>query len=366
MRLPSDAWRLGCFRDEDMPDYLIMRANEDRFKVFQKHHQARLNRHFYITVMPKTLDLLESCVAFLPRDRSFFLIMNGLERWEEDFIERAYPLVPQFKLTTYRGSIVFDRVLDLLMECNETDFGIIDQDCFVLDRGFFQSLQIRDNEFAVSPFSNVNKASNIVFPRTYFLLFNTAIIKSIRSEYELSFKSCWTIPARLEDKLAELHLGYHNFPHASLNYFDTFQLIWAMAMYRGFSFGVGPAPRRTGSGTPESNIAHIGAGASYLTAEFRDAMPAKMNRYESLSQLEKERLHAAAFSYYAHMRLLEDSDSIELKNRYGPFFLPLGDAASVLKTFAPVISRTRVEDMELVVRALQKMRAQDGEERRLI
>ena len=166
------------------------------FKAFQKHHQARLNGHFYITVMPKTLDLLEFCVAFLPRDRSFFLIMNGLERWEEDFIERAYPLVPQFKLTTYRGSIVFDRVLDLLMECNETEFGIIDQDCFVLDRGFFQSLQIRDNEFAVSPFSNVNKASNIVFPRTYFLLFNTGIIKKIRSEYKLSFKSCWTIPAR--------------------------------------------------------------------------------------------------------------------------------------------------------------------------
>ena len=130
--------------------------------------------------------------------------MNGLERWEEEFIERTYPLVPQFKLTTYRGSIVFDRVLDLLMECNETDFGIIDQDCFVLDRGFFKSLRIRDNEFAVSPFSNVNKASNIVFPRTYFLLFNTRIIKSIRSEYELSFKSCWTIPARTRGQIGRV------------------------------------------------------------------------------------------------------------------------------------------------------------------
>ena len=124
--------------------------------------------------------------------------------------------------------------------------------------------------------------------------------------------------------MAELHLGYHNFPHASLNYFDTFQLIWAMAMYRGFSFGVGPAPRRTGSGTPESNIAHIGAGASYLTAEFRDAMGKKIETYELLSQLERERLHAAAFSYYAHIRLLENTNSVELKDRYGPFYVPLG------------------------------------------
>ena len=55
-----------------MPDYLIMRANEDRFRAFQKHHQARLDKHYYITVMPKTLDLLEFLRRIAPC-RSLFL-----------------------------------------------------------------------------------------------------------------------------------------------------------------------------------------------------------------------------------------------------------------------------------------------------
>ena len=53
------------------------------------------------------------------------------------------------------------------MECNHFNFGIIDQDCFVLDGRFFSRLQIADNEFAISPFSCLNKKSNITFPRTY-------------------------------------------------------------------------------------------------------------------------------------------------------------------------------------------------------
>jgi hypothetical protein len=94
-------------------------------------------------------------------------------------------------------------------------------------------------------------------------------------------------------------------------------------------------------------------------------MGKKIETYELLSQLERERLHAAAFSYYAHIRLLENTNSVELKDRYGPFYVPLGDSASVLKNFGSVISRARVEEMELVLRVLQKIRAEDAKETRL-
>lgn len=359
MHLPPNAWRLGCFNNDDMPDYLIMRSNENRFRDFQKQHSERLSNHFYITVVPKTLDVLDCCLTFLPRNLSLFLILNGLARWEEDFLDRAYPNIPKFALTTHRGSILYDRVLDMLMECNDLNFGIIDQDCFVLDSNFFSMLQIGKSNFVVSPFSSVNKQANISFPRTYLLLFNTNLIRSIRKQYQISFKRCWTIPSRLESKLAALNLGYHNFPHDSLNYFDNFQLIWAMALHHGFAFAGGPSPTQT-LPAQQHRIVHVGGAHSYLTEEFRDEMKHKQNNYELLSKLEKEKLRAAAFSYYTHLLLLEHTNRSELIDRYGPFFSPFGTSENILKTFETVISPHKVNELNSVIGLLREATATRG------
>lgn len=363
MRLPPNAWRLGCFNDEDMPDYLIMRDNENRFRAFQKQHSNRPNPHFYITVVPKTLDVLECCLACLPRDLSCSLILNGLDRWEEDFLHRAYPTIPKFVLTTHRGSVLYDRVLDLLVECHDFNFGVIDQDCFVLDREFFSMLQVESNQFAIAPFASRNTRADIVFPRTYFLLLNTNLIHAIRKQYQLSFKRCWTIPERIESKLAALKLGYHNFPHDSLNYFDNFQLIWAMALHDGFKFAEGPPPQQTLAGTQQYRIVHVGAAHSYLTEDFRDEMMLRYENYERNSKLEKEQLRAAAFSYYTHMLLLENTHHRELIDGYGPFFTPFGSSQNVLRTFAAIISPQKVEELNSVIARLGEAKAVRGESR---
>ncbi len=359
MLLPRNAWRLGCFHDEDTPDYLIMRSNEERFKDFQKQHRDRLKNHFYITVVPKTLDMLDGCLTLLPRDVCLFMILNGLAEWEQEFLDRAYPTVPKFILTTYRGIIVYDRVLDMLMECNDSDFGIIDPDCFVLDDSFFSRLQIADNEFAISPFVCVNKLANITFPRTYFLFFNTPVIHRIRKEYEISFKQCWTIPPRLEPALKSLNLGYHNFPHDTVNYFDNFQLIWAMAFHQGFSFAAGPQAR-TAPIRRQNSIIHVGASSMFFNEESREVMIRNQNRYEQLPKLQKERFRAAAFSYYAHSLMLENTSSSELRERYLPFFAPLGGSKEILSTFGSAISPEKVKDMDLVIRALRARRRGGG------
>lgn len=356
MLLPRNAWRLGCFNDEDTPDYLIMRSNEDRFKDFQKQHRDRLKNHFYITVVPNTLDVLECCLTFLPRNLYFFMILNGLAQWEQEFLDRAYPNVPKFILTTYKGIIVYDRVLDMLMECNDTNFGVIDPDCFVLDNNFFSRLQISNNEFAISPFVCVNKLANITFPRTYFLFFNTPLIHRIRKQYEISFKQCWTIPPRLEPKLAALNFGYHNFPHDTVNYFDNFQLIWAMAFHLGFSFGGGLPSTGTVLGVRQNRIVHVGATSMFLSEDSRDKIIRNQNKYELLSKLGQERFRAAAFSYYAHLLMLENTNNSELKDRYLPFFSPFGGSGTILNTFRSVISPEKVKEMDLVIRELRKAR----------
>ena len=332
-----------------------MRSNEARFRDFQKQHWGRLNNHFYIIVVPKTLDMLECCLTLLPRNLRLFLILNGLHPWEQEFVNRVYRNIPKFILETNNRPILHDRVLDLLMECNHFNFGIIDQDCFVLDGRFFSRLQIADNEFAISPFSSLNRKSNITFPRTFFLLFNTSVIHHIRRQYNLSFKRCWTIPSRLEAQLMDLNLGYHNFPHDSLNYFDNFQLIWAVALHQGFSFGAGPS-RRTLLGRRPSRIIHIGATSRYLTDTFRHQMIDNMPKYETLPKLRKEIFHAAAFSYYAHLLLLENTKNSVLMEHYGPFFSHFGSSGTLLKTFSAVIGPQKVKQMDLVIAHLRKAR----------
>jgi hypothetical protein len=352
MREP-DAWRLGYFDARELPEYLVMRSNQERFRRFQLEHRSRVQRRFYITVVPRTLDLLDYCLKLLPADLNVFLILNGLADWERAYIAAEYPDIPHFTLETRSGSILYDRVLDLLMEENECDFGILDQDCFVLDESLFDQLQFRRNELVMSPFFSANNEAKIEFPRTYFLYFNVPVVKGIRDKYRISFKRCWTLPLSLEEKLAELNLGYRNFPHASLNYFDNFQLIWAMAMHERIPFGRLPTTHGQGAARSE-RVVHIGAGHAYLTRPYRDSMMKSLGSYDDLSRLEREKLCAAAFCHYAHLRLLEASESEVLRRHYLPFFSTYEGSRGVRQSFRPLINPDNIKKLEVVVEEAQR------------
>jgi hypothetical protein len=351
--LDAGAWRLGYFDPREMSEYVLMRSNQERFLDFQKQYRSRLKNHFYIIVVSNTLDLLEYCLTFLPPNLNLFLILNGLHPWEHDYIEREYPHIPRFTLAIESKRILHDRVLDMLMEANDSNFGVLDQDCFVLDNAIFEDLRVHDNEFAISPFVGVNHAAPITFPRTYFLFFNVPVIKRIRNQHGISFKRCWTIPSNVEADLAALNLGHHNHPHRSLDYFDNFQLIWAMAIRGGLVFTQGRKGRLHGS---DDGIVHVGAGHAYLREDFRDRMVESLRNYQDLPQLEKEKLHAAAFCHYAHLILLENLAIDELTQRYLPFFAVYESSRELLETFKTVISPPKVAQMDLVIREARRRR----------
>jgi len=355
----TDAWRLGYFDARELPEYLVMRSNQERFRRFQQEHRSRVYRRFYITVVPRTLDLLEYGLKLLPADLNVFLILNGLADWEQDYLATEFPDIPSFTLETRGGSILYDRVLDLLVEENEFDFGVLDQDCFVLDESLFDQLQFQRDELVKSPFFTRNEEAGIEFPRTYFLYFNVSVVKSIRDKYRISFRRCWTLPASLEEKLAELNLGYHNFPHPSLNYFDNFQLIWAMAMHERIPFGRVPTMHGQGAVCSE-RVVHVGAGHAYLTEPYRDSMVENLRTYDRLSQLEREMLRAAAFCHYAHLRLLETSESDVLRQRYLPFFSTYDGSQGVRRCFRSLIRPADIEKMEIVVEAAQRREERRG------
>jgi hypothetical protein len=79
-----------------------------------------------------------------------------------------------------------------------------------------------------------------------------------------------------------------------------------------------------------------------------------LRSYETLRQLDREILAAAAFSYYVHMLLLENTDSEELRQAYMPFFSACGTSRNLLQTFGSIMHPRRVEEMDGVVREMRR------------
>ena len=125
-----------------------------------------------------------------------------------------------------------------------------------------------------------------------------------------------------------------------------------MAIYDGLTFR--RTPRRSLFGWPKYRIAHVGAGHLYLTEEFRDRMIENLRSYETLRQLDQEILAAAAFSYYVHMLLLENTESEELRQTYMPFFSACGASRNLLQTFGSIMYPRRIEEMDAVVREMRR------------
>ncbi len=215
--------------------FLINVFNSQRFQEFQNLHQERLGNHFYVIVMPNILPYLALCLNLIPKNINLFLILNGTDKWEDTFLKDFYKNIPFFKLHLLpHSSLSHGRLLNLLLTHNQYNFGIIDHDLYIFNKDIFNQLKFKSDEFIIGIYKITNTLSQHTFPTTHFLFFNVRIIKNIMLKYNIGAQKYRIIPFRLKKKLATLNLGYHNFLKEYLNYFDTLNLIMAMAFYNKF------------------------------------------------------------------------------------------------------------------------------------
>jgi hypothetical protein len=216
--------------------FLINLLNSKRFQDFQNFHQDKLGNHFYIIVMPNILPYLAPCINLIPKNINLFLILNGIGHWEANFLRKSYKNIPIFKLKLLpHSSLSHGRLLNLLLTHNQHNFGIIDHDLYLFNKDIFNQLQFKSDEFIIGIYKLTNTISQLTFPTTHFLFFNLIPIKNIMLKYKIGAQKYRIIPSRLKNKLAALNLGYHNFLKEYLNYFDTLNLIMAMAFFEKFS-----------------------------------------------------------------------------------------------------------------------------------
>ena len=211
--------------------------NAPRFRRFQSLHRVILNDHFYIIVMPNTLHFLVPCLGLIPSDVNVALLLNGAARWEEEYLRRRFEHRPIFRLRTmFRSSLAHGRVLNMLFDYHEVNFGIIDHDLYIFNKDTFGQLTFEDGQCAIGAFRIHNEKANIEFPTTHFMFFNMKLIRMVRSKYKIGAHMYRRIPRQATEGLRSLNLGYHNFPKDYLSVFDTMNLLLAMALFEGFSF----------------------------------------------------------------------------------------------------------------------------------
>lgn len=230
-------------------------SNYPRFAQFQHQQRQRLGNHFYVIVVPNTLHLLNPCLKLIPSKIRVFLILNGVKRWEAEYIQRNYPNHPVFKLSSFPGSsLSHGTVITLLLKQNETNFGIIDHDLYVFNQKIFEELDFGLNECVIGAFQVENEKAGLIFPTTHFMFFNTPLIRGIMGKYHVDATVYRWIPSRIKPLLAELNLGYRNYLKSYATVFDTFNIIQALAFYEGLSVKFV---------NHTSDVWHVG-GASYI------------------------------------------------------------------------------------------------------
>ncbi len=192
----------------------------------------------FVVVVPGTLGWLRPCLRLLPPELPLRLIVNGLGGDELRELRAIAPDTPIFRLSVVRGAIArHGAVLDLLLRELPLDFAILDHDCYVFDPTLFDAVTWEADEVVAGirrqGFVMVNPASGRTFPRTHFLVLRGERLRAIADRHGIGCGKATRTPPAVAPLLAGIGIGDHNFPPPHLPFYDTLQLLLAVAFAEG-------------------------------------------------------------------------------------------------------------------------------------
>jgi len=204
--------------------------NKIVIRSFHQKQSANLGNHFYVIVMPNTLHYLIPCLRLLPEDLNVFLVFNGAKHWEQQLIKNEFNNRPSFKLLTLPGSSInHGEVLNLFFYANDKNFGIIDHDLYIFDSNIFKQLGFENNQSMKAIFSGENQNTKMPYPHTFFLFFNTPVIKKIMDQYQIDARIYKKLPKNVESPLLKIGLSNRQFIKDYQNFFDTLHVILGLS-----------------------------------------------------------------------------------------------------------------------------------------
>ena len=244
---------------------VIHAINYRAFEAFQREHAPIGGGHFYLILMPETLHFVLPCLSLLPAHIRVLLIANGAAKWERQYLARAFPQYPIFKLKTFpSSSLSHGTVLTLLLASNEGPFGVLDHDCYVFDTSVFGDLGFGERDCLVAAFGNTAPQLGIPYPETYFLYFNSKLLKPIMQRYGVDARAYRKLPTAARDPLATIGVRDGVYLKEYQNYFDTLHVLLLLALAEGLTV-------RFLQSVEADSIAHVGSTSSGV-AHTKDLM----------------------------------------------------------------------------------------------
>ena len=273
LALAARGWRAGAGWVNSR--VLAPALNPGLLRRFHRGHSGMLADHFYVIVMPDTLHYLAPCLRQLPESVPVILLFNGAARWERRWLRREFPGRPAHRLRALpRSSISHGGVISLLLRCNEGSFGLLDHDLYVFDPGIFQRLSLREGQCMKAVFRDTSQRTGLVYPHTWFLFLNAPLLRDLMRRHRVSARIYRREPARLRRSLAVLGLGGGTYLKDYLDFFDTLQLLLALAWSEGAEVAweeIAPGALSHLGGTSIGSLGTKDLGHLYMSLRFLEA-----------------------------------------------------------------------------------------------
>ena len=209
----------------------------ERFQRFQQGLSAGKTRVFIIA-MPWTLHFLLPCLSQIPSavrntELEIVIIVNGLSHWEKSYLDSKFDF-PRFDLdVTTHTPLSHGDVLNVLFECCDTDFAIVDHDLYGISDELWDAMLHPVPAFLRGIFPVTNPQLDWQFPRTHFMHINTATVRRLMRTYGIGAHRYNQVPANLVELVESLGLQSGQYLKPYLNYFDAMNLIMLMAKHEG-------------------------------------------------------------------------------------------------------------------------------------
>lgn len=218
--------------------------------------RQELDRPFVIIAMPGSLHVAALALAKVPQTISRMIVLNGMSDWE---VKLARKMFPGVAMVPCRCTMEHDQVLDILFENLNTDFGILDYDCFVLDPVHFEPMRSLGPSVLMNAcFSRRHPTSGLRVPETFFLFFNCRAIQALKQRYKVSCTPVkWPdIDGKAREALNAAGLPEGAYPEAHKTYFDTLRVLMMLGVADGMK--VEFLADFPATPTPSGEIFHVG------------------------------------------------------------------------------------------------------------
>jgi len=220
---------------------------------------------FFIIGVSGSLHIVKLCIRFIPSQTKIILISNGLADWENEWCLCNLRLSGFIRFSNRIGH---GQVLDFLFKELDKPFGILDYDCFVLNPIIFEEIKLINPEtFINAIFMYHNKMLGLEIPETFFLYFNTQILKMIKQKFHVSCMPFHFngLSKKVKRRLNTIGIDKDHFPEDYKNYFDTLKLLISLGLAEGYKIDfIRKYPTLS---QPNMEIFHIGGVSTPLATK---------------------------------------------------------------------------------------------------